>query len=699
MRKTMVLLLAAAVIITLLPELASAAEVSLQTQPIHTLQMSPLMRTQELRTILKQHKLPRQQQNEITGQFKQLPDDLQISILATLDSDFAKATNNDYLTMLRPEVSRLADILQLAFGIGNIWPEDGYAGQWSYAFGVGFGNDCQVYFDGSPVETYYLDWSDEFFPRSLAFHIPENTMRGVDHNVKVRNTADNRETSTVSYRVIAPRGYRGTWGWKFHNFSEPTIPWHLYANYFGQATVEYGDGTHRPAAQAWYDSAYKSAGSGGNCYGMSVSSLRFRNGNFSHMYWATWLNDPANHHFWLWDYNRVTETTETVQQMQGSWYTQEQLDAYCAADAAQDARGTYNRVAQLVADYVNRPVLVYWGPNWGHAVVPYAVRVNGDAHEMLLYDNNNPYRMNENGDPDPSVATVNWAANTFRCGTADEATAVSYEEVTPADPHLPGEEYGGPGSNTIVLVASAEAKVQQITDEDGRTLLGADGRRNEDPNTGIADASILYPLIQGPVLRGQLTTRAQLKLRPPADAPTVYVFRNARGKSLQVNITGRGDKQLSYFAPGMVMQVQATGQGQVQLSNILQARFTAEMSNPAALQPTNIRLIRSEPAGDRVFDLRDLRGLDENILRLTPIRGGERLEIQAGPEVQFNLRLQAPAGRGMRTGNFENIALQAGLKLQVGPQDWTRLRNTRLQLQFRNITNNQVINQILLPPK
>lgn len=675
-----------------------AEDLRLQTNSLTAIQLTPQMRLQEFQGVLKQHKVRGQDRTAAMDKFKSLPAGLQNSIVATIKPEYARLVNGDQLVMTKANAQWVRDHLQLAFLISSIWPSQGIPSGWSYAFGTSFNDDCKVYVDGVQVPTYYLDWNMEFFPRSLAFEIPEGASLGVEHAVQARNATAGKQTGDFMYEIIAPRSYRGIWGWKFSNFSDNNIPWHLYSNYFGANSVQYANGTHRPAAQAWYDSAYKGAGGGGNCYGMSVSSLRIRNDNFSHMNWATWLNAPANYHSLLWDYDWQTETKETVQQMQGSWYTQEQLAAYGTADAAQDARGTYNRVAQLVTNSTNRPVLVYWGNGWGHTVVPYAVRVNGDAHEMLIYDNNHPYSMIETGNVDPNVATVNWAANTFSCEGGNSATAVSYEEVTPANPHLPGSEYGGPGSATSVLVVAGGIKVNQITDEGGRRLFNSDGSRNTNPNTSIPNATILYPLVQGPVLRGPLLrgptiNGLQLARRIPADAPTTFVFGSSVGKSLLVSLNGTGQAQCGFFQPGSVVLATTNGAGEMKLNNVLSNTFAVEALNPAGLQLTGVQFIRSTPAGDRLFDLRNLRGLDANTLRLTPLRDGRQLDVQGGPGLQFDLRLEGPIGQGAGVRNFSNVALQANAKLLLQPVNWKQLGTTGLQIQLFSTKTNTLINR------
>ncbi|MGI5819401.1 MAG: hypothetical protein ACOX9R_15035, partial [Armatimonadota bacterium] len=425
----------------------------------------------------------------------------------------------------------------------------------------------------------------------------------------------------------------------------------LYAHYFGASTVEYANGTHRPAAQAWFDSAYTRAGAGGNCYGMSVSSLRVKNHQYDHMFHASYFQNAATAQSHVWWYPWNDTTRETVQQQQGAWYTQEVLDVYVNLANNQTPRDVFNRAQSLVGQATNRPVLVYWAPTWGHAVVPYATETDGNTRRIICYDNNNPFRRTETGSIDPDVATVDWAANTFSRGSANTAQLFSYQECTPANPHLPGAEYGGPGANTVVAVLSNTANVQQITDENGRTFFNPDGSINENPGTRIPNSAYLPPLVQIPpqprVIQrppiGQIGQLAQLQ--PPPDAPHIFVFGEASGKSLTFNVAGQGAKQMDLFSNGRIFSVQSTGAGQIQASNLLQQPRLV-LLNAQGVAPTQLQFIRSTAAGDRVFQLQNLRNLGAQQLELVPNVQGTELEVLGPPNLQFNLGVLGPVGQG-----------------------------------------------------
>ena len=677
----------------------------IQMRPIQHVDLSLLNATrlsQEFEAALAGQNVAQDRRRQILEQYRQLPEDLQLSLLSAFDRNYAEASLRPDLYIARIDPELLGRVLVRLFRITSFWPSQGAPGAWSYAFGNGFNADCKVYFDGSQVESHYLDIDVEFFPRSMAFKVPTGATRDQDHQVLVRNMTSTTDTAAVAYEIVAPRGYRGYHGWKFSNFSRPSIDWKLYANYFGTLTVEYANGSHRPAAQQWYDDAYSIAGAGGNCYGMSVSSLRVRNHEFDHMFHAGFFTNAGTSQPWCWWYDWSDTTRETVQQQQGGWYTQEVLDTHGNLWNTQDARALFTRCESLVSQVINRPVLVVWGDGWGHAVVPYDTEVDGNTRRMLVYDNNNPYRENETGAVDPNSATVNWSGNSFAFGSAPKGVLMSYDECTPANPHLPGAEYGGPGAQAAVVVVSPGTEVRQITDEQGKRFFNPDGSVNEDPNTRIPFAVRLFPLVQRPpVLRlpqqtPELGNLAQmLQLRP--NGPTLFVFSQPTGKTLSFDLAGDGAKRASFFSAGRILSVEATGAGQLQISGIGQLP-AVQIPDPSALMPTSLRYIRSREGGDRMFDLTDLRGLGSQLLRMVPSGDGRELDIQAAPGALFDLNIQGPSGQGMHQASYADVPLEAGGGLLLSPINWGQLSTSELRLQLRNVQTNQPMRQMDIRP-
>lgn len=670
-----------------------------QTVMVDVTKLTPALLQQDFELALQARNVPAEQRQAVLARFKQLPFDLQQSLLSTADARYAEALQRSDLYLARIDPALLRGLVRLLFRITSIWPDQGAPGAWSYAFGDGFSDDCKVYFDGNQVESYYLDMS-EFFPRSMAFKVPTNAARAQTHQVFVRNMDTSADTATVQYEIVAPRGYRGYHGWKFSNFSRPSIDWKLYRHYFGAAAVEYPDGTHRPAAQQWFDDAYTKAGSGGNCYGMSVSSLRVRNHEFDHMFHANYFTNPGTAQSWCWWYDWNDTTRETVQQQQGAWYTQEVLDTHTTLYNNQSPRDVYNRCASLVGQVINRPVLVVWGTGWGHAVVPYACQADGNTRHIRVYDNNNPYRENETGSVDPNEATVNWSANTFAFGSAPKGVAMSYEECTPPNPHLPGAEYGGPGANAVVVAVSDNTRVQQITDDAGRRFFNPDGSLNEDPNTRIPFSMRVYPLVQRPPVlrlpqRPVLIQGAQLGLQVPP-GPVLFVFSQPPA-SLNFNIAGEGVKRVSFYTAGRVLATEAAGTGEIRLLDAT-ALPAVQVPNPQQAQLQSVRFIRSRAGGDRLFILLNLRNLGDQALLLRPSDDGRTLELQAAAGAAFNLQIEGPGGQGARSVRYQNVMLQQGNAMTLSPANWGALQQTQLKIQLRNLQTNQLLQQLNLEP-
>jgi len=650
-----------------------------------------------VREVLAQKRVSKQKSTAYASRISQLPITLQKDLLGRTSKKYSQVMVVELLPLEVVRATTMRKFFKL-FVISRIWPDQGARGTWAYVMGLNFNNNCKVLFDGVQAESYYLECA-EFFPKSMAFKVPSGASLGSMHDVAVKDLAADTTTGSVEFKVVAPRGYRGYWGWKFSNFSWQNIPWEMYRDYFGASNVQYADGTHKPAAQSWYDAAYKKAGRGGNCYGMSVSSLRLRN-NELNTYWHAWFDNPANNQDYVWDYPWQTETRQTVQEDQGAWYTQEVLDVHTNLYSTQSHRDCFNRAASLVNYWSNRPVLVIWAPNWGHTMVPYSTEVAGDDRKIIVWDNNNPYSETETGSPDPSVATVHWAANTFSYGGADKGVCLSYDECTPANPHLPGSAYGGPGSETVVMAVEPGTKLSQITDEAGRKFFNPDGTVNQNPGTRIPFSMYMPPLVQAarrtvqPRLRLGAAKPAAPRASVPSNGPSLYLFGRASGKSLTFNIAGQGTKQVNCFMRGQVLDLRAAGAGDLRMSNLLQTNHRVEVLNPAALQPTKVSLMRTRQAGDRVFELENLQNLGTQNLRLTPAADGSRLDVEAAPGAKFDLLLRGPVGQGQQQTRFGNVAIQGQTRAVMRPDSWGNLLGGGLRLELRNLRTNRLERQM-----
>lgn len=327
-----------------------------------------------------------------------------------------------------------------------------------------------------------------------------------------------------------------------------------------------------------------------------------------------------------------------------------------------------------------------WG-NGGHAIVAYGTNVAGNDRQLYCYDNNVPYAENENRPDHPSIAHVYWSGNTFSYGGYNKAVAMTYDECV-TTPHLPasaaGSSLGGVAGQTVVAVLSPGARVAQITDEVGRRFFNADGSENRDQATRIPNCSRFIPMTGNP---------------PTPNDPLIFVFGTAQNRSLNFDLQGNAPKTLSLFQPGTVMQAEVGGAGQIRFNNALTPQRSLELPNPAQLQPTRLQIIQALQAGDRSFELLNLRNVGPQGLRLTPATDGANLEVQSGAVVQFDVRVGGPQGPGAALAAFSGLATQAASRALLQPANWQNLGQGALNLQLRGLQDNQLLNQRAIQPR
>lgn len=642
--------------------------------------LRPIALTQQFKNQLSQKNVAAAKINHAAQTFEKLPNDLQSLIVATLDEQQAerrmympRKALPQYLlpkqVMIRPEIFRI-------FRISNPWPEHGNSpGHWVWVRGFNINDDCQIMFDGAPQTTYYLDFNTEFFPNTLAFQIPGSASTAHDYSIMAHNTDTGADSNTLTYRVIAPRGYRGYNGWKFANFGDPQIPWACYRDFFGQSAVEYPNGAHRPSAQAWYDAEYKGVGNGGNCYGMSVSSIRSMRREVTTLH-SGWFNSHPEDFTWLYPWN--TQTKQTVQEDQGG-----QLSAEMAAKINylwnhQDHREAWTEANTLTSNINEYAILGFWGNNWGHAVVCYDTEVAGDQRKLLMYDNNVPYQENETGGPDKSISRVNWGANTYTYpGTsAYKMVCFSYADALQG-PSLPAAATGGAMGTVVATVNGGE--VSQITDSDGHTFFNADGSINTDDATRIPNSMKYVPLTG--------TT--------PTNFPPTFIFSNITGKDLTFTVEGAGNKTLRMFQAGDVFEANFAGHGDIRCEKILSDERSLVLTNPEVLNPLFLLLIKVRPS-ERVYRMENLNWMGTEGIKLNPT--SEKLNVLSAENLRFNMQFQTFAGNAVQTQSFRNVAIQANQLGEVSPTNWNNLPASQLNLKLLNPNTNQQIRNINIRP-
>ncbi|MFP3904847.1 MAG: hypothetical protein ACLFWB_11450, partial [Armatimonadota bacterium] len=446
-------------------------------------------------------------------------------------------------------------------------------------------------------------------------------------------------------------------------------------DFFGQSAVEYSNGVHRPSAQAWYDSRYKGVGGGGNCYGMSVASIRSMRREVTTLH-SAWFTNNQEDFTWLYPWN--TQTKQTVQEDQGG-----QLSAEMAAKINdlwnnQDHREAWNRANTLTSNYNQYAIVAFWGSGWGHAVVGYDTEVDGDQRKLLMYDNNSPYRENETGGPDKSISRVNWSANTFTYpGTsAYKMVCFSYADALQG-PSLPAEATGGAMGTVIAAVNGGD--VTQITDNEGNRFFNDDGSINTNDATRIPNSMKFVPLTG--------TT--------PTNYPDTFIFSNINNKNLTFTIEGSGNKSFRMFQAGDVFEANFSGQGDIRCEKILSDERALVIGDPGALQPIMLKLIKVLPS-ERVYQMDNFGLISTQAIKLQPT--AENLNVESAANLRFNMEFATFADNAMQSQAFRNVAVQANQKGVVAPTNWNNLRTSELKLQLLNPKTNQQIRDINIRP-
>lgn len=101
--------------------------------------LTPMMRSEQFSRVLAARNIAGQQ--NAVEQFRALPDDLQESILAALDADFAAQL---WRGQMQFDPGLLAALAVRDCKLKQIVPDYGQIGEWSFAIGPGFDSDCKV---------------------------------------------------------------------------------------------------------------------------------------------------------------------------------------------------------------------------------------------------------------------------------------------------------------------------------------------------------------------------------------------------------------------------------------------------------------------------------------------------------------------------------------------------------------------------
>jgi len=684
MRKTGVLTLMSAALLASFSLGAQGAQISGPAKTSVAGIAAPTLSIQNaFRSIVGKQTWAANTKQEVLTAFTKLPSGMQTAVTAALEPSVARnlglSTSKTIQAIRGPRVT-----LQLPY-ISDVWPASGDScpNSWVLIYGIGMNSNCQAWFNGAARTTYYMPWGADW-GECIGFQIPSGTAIAHDYDLYVKDTAANRSGNHRNYRVVAPRSWRGNHGWKFANFGEPSppgIPWEAFRHYFGANEVEDGSGNHLPAAQAWYDSTYRRVGAGGNCFGMTLSAERT-------LFWQPWsLYESwwnANHLARAWDYNFVEpQVHRSINEHQAA-----QLEASIMANKLyllnnQDHNEAWERCRNLIGQIssTDNPLLSIYGPGWGHCVWPYRTEESGNTRRIYIYDNNVPYSESETSDS-TMVVTINKTTGSVTWGSANRIICRSYKDCTPADPHLPSEATDGDAAMMATIVVERPARATQIVGDSGRTFY-TNSQINTNPATRILNSMLFVP--------DTGTTR-------DPNFPLVYVFGNARNKTLELQLAGMRGRTVRTFTPRLVLELTTPPTGADTGNMTLNKLLTDQVSLLSAQDgPRQVRVImRTGARQQRVVNL-DIQQAGRGLL-ITPRadRSGVNVENRTGSELRYNLEIQNFQAGAVQTLRVPTQTLAAQTGALLTPTDWSRLADVRMEL--RNLQTGAGIRTEILRP-
>ncbi len=626
------------------------------------LQARPVLSAQVLHTNLDRALQLRRVPNsaQILGVTEKLPADVRQSAVALFDQNTAMAigqpdlfASGKYLTEISSAVLKAIYAAMATPVLDSLTPAGGgHPNEWAAALGSFFNTNDKVMFNGTEAPTVCMSGG------LLFFTVPASAALGSTYPVYVRNTLAGKNSATLNFKIVAPRGYRGVYGLGFFNFSDATIPWEVYRHCFGASTVEFPNGTHRPSANAWYNSAYKGCGSSGNCFGMALLSLRTRLwylGTDTHaldtVIYGSWIKTQGA---WApWALPAGTQMHQSVQELMAyqlcapiSTYTAGQKSAQNNNQAWTTADTAIHTEGQMVQESL-----------YGHAVVTYWTTSSGATRTFMFYDNNVPYTETETGGPDKSLGTLNSGTGSFSyAGYTHIATYHVSGLLGP--PQLPAG-VGGAGDNAAdsAMIETPRDGTLTITDEAGRG--GANG-------VGVPGLSEI-------IVEGGLGPM-------PASYPRLFVLQGVAGRSLNINFVGQGARQreIAYFGRGVVLQATAGGQQlQASLSGLGNPDVQIRFANPQAAMVSQVRMIGVLGAQEeRVITLDQFAGLGAGAtgFGLTADRGAAAISVASGVPLRLRLQLETQRATGVSRSTPSLQTADVGRLTRFAPQTWGNLQ-------------------------
>ena len=682
MRQTRLLSVVGLSVALLMPVLVQAAPPVGRAQALEarTSRLSTVDLRLSIERVLIARRVPAATIQSFGDRLRAKPIALQEALAAALDPSVAERVGRPELSighssdLIRGRIDPGLIRILLTPGVETTIPA-GSGGRGDYCFVTGsqFTADCEVLLDGAPAAV-----SDWITSGLMAFKMAADAPLGHVYQLTVHNKATNTTSSALTIKAIAPRGYRGVHGLSFPNFGAAVIPWSVYVFVFGQANVEFANGTHRPSAQSWYDSTFKSVGTNGNCWGMSQLSLRLRDyfveshpNALNRVCNSAWVISHLSGTAWSlpWDEN----SKQAVQSLQCLQLVTP-MATYCDTIKANQTNKTAWDFAKLFATSGN-PVQ---NTLFGHAVVTSQVEAVGNDHKFCFYDNNNPYSETETSGSDPNHGVTNWTSGSFAYGGYTQTRCYEFNQLT-GIPSLPAG-IGGDGSvEGAAETAPVRFEVPRVAgllvqDEAGRG--GADG-------AGVPGLAEVTPdMGLGPI---------------PATFPRIFLLSAAQGRSLSFTVPNQARQplKLACYSRGGTALVTLNGANiRASFSQLDRANAQISLPDPQGAGLQELQFIAPISLTEERQVIADsFSGLGSRAVgaSLSPDRSAVEILNSAGAQpLRLRLRLERflPAGGVSLPAVQQTVA--AGQLHLLGPTNWATLQTGQLRSLPRPLPANRL---------
>jgi hypothetical protein len=368
------------------------------------------------------------------------------------------------------------------------------------------------------------------------------------------------------------------------------VTWDIFRDIFGPENVEHtvNDRTIRdPMAEEYFREHYECStvpyllgqckgriGIGGNCLGMSTSSLAL---------WQGWTSFPIQgitqtiqlpappYRGWPLDAYQVwqdTSVADFIVRYQGYWYGRE-IQSSLIQGAARTLTATLNLITTSIDEGMTMPYVIginglTQGECRGHALTPYRYQQVGTSTQVYVYDSNHPYVTSQYIEINPSAKTWSYNHNNSNGIWQDDQCGGQGLIALPASLWQQRPTPQWIVSDFDYLAVSDNADLQ-ITDEQGHVLGYRDGKLvSEIPNAvpviplGVLSDSV-SSYIQAYAISGTLPVTVSMIYSDMGAAQFDIWGNNARATVAGVAATGHLTDTVRFDLLDQALQVMATG--------------------------------------------------------------------------------------------------------------------------------------------